>query len=60
MFSKKVAIVRKFDFDPQDIAVAFYRVVAKQYGEDALCGAWKEGWWVRKRGNLSINNIKTG
>lgn len=56
---KKIRIIKRFgsDYDPQDVAVAFYKVAVLHYGENSLSGIKK---WFNKPNPLILTSVKIG
>lgn len=55
---QQYSVERSYECDPNDLAVAFYRVALARYGEDAVRG-FKRAWWA-PRYPLAICSIKVG
>jgi len=58
MASERVHLIRSFEFDGNDLLVAFKRAVDKVFGPDALIGE-KLRWW-QPRGPVPFTFVKTG
>ena len=54
----KELIIRSFEYDPFDVAVAFKTVVDKEFGSDPFIGA-KTKWW-HVRGPVPFTSVRTG
>lgn len=58
--ARRISIVRRYDYVPLDISVAFYEVATKTYGQDCFSGARNEKWWFLRDPVVINNNIKSG
>jgi len=51
-------LVRSYEYDIKDLAVAFYKVVVGQHGGEAVRGVKRH--WYRRRNSVNFFSVKVG